>query len=89
MPHFWRVKDPVTGKYEMKQVDPPSMLQQAPELPMNTVTIAPSARHICTACTPTKPFPTAGLLAAHFNRSHKDLVEDKDSWRKYDAATRQ
>jgi hypothetical protein len=85
--HFWRVKDLVTGKYEMKEVPAPHLAAQA--LTMNTVTVAPSPRHLCTACTPNKPFPTAGLLAVHFKRSHVELMEDKNTWRKYDAATRQ
>jgi hypothetical protein len=86
MPHFWRIKDPVTGIYENKEVPMPQV--EATVLPRNTVTVAPSSRHTCTACTPSKPFPTAGLLAVHFKRSHADLMVDKESWRKYDGATR-
>ena len=83
MAHFWRIKDPATGRYEMKQVDLP--LHADPlTLPMNTVTIAPSVRHTCTACTPPRTFPTAAIMASHFNRTHKELVLDKDTWRKYD-----
>ena len=84
MAHFWRIKDPVTGRFEMKQVDLPLQASPLGMNPMNSVTIAPSARHACAACTPPRVFPTAAIMASHFNRTHKELVLDKDTWRKYD-----
>jgi len=38
--------------------------------------------HACTLCE-AKIFPKPGLVAAHFARMHNDLVEDKNTWRRY------
>ncbi len=45
---------------------------------------APSAGRIrCTVSGCGKSFKIAAPLAAHFNRDHKKLRKDKNSWRKY------
>ncbi len=35
----------------------------------------------CVLCN--KKFKKAMIMARHFNKSHEDLREDKDSWREY------
>lgn len=40
-------------------------------------------RYSCTACSPVKPFAAPGVASMHFNKAHKDMVHDKDSWRKW------
>jgi hypothetical protein len=37
--------------------------------------------HECQLCM--KKFKKAMIMARHFNKTHEDLREDKDSWREY------
>lgn len=39
--------------------------------------------YYCAACTPPKRFLKAGVAAMHFQRTHKELYVDRDSWRQY------
>ena len=86
MPHFLRQRDPQReGHFLMIEATAELLGQSVPQQPASP-TLAPGSRakrYVCTACTPHSRFASVGVLSMHFQRRHKDLVEDRNSWRSY------
>ena len=40
-------------------------------------------RYFCTACTPPKPFASAGVASIHFAKKHAEKRVDGNSWRAF------
>ena len=86
MPLYLRQKDPTKeGHFLMVEVDPAVADAQPIAQPASPTLSAGgrAKRYSCTACTPPTKFASVGVMSIHFQRRHKDLMEDKDSWRKY------
>lgn len=86
MPHFLRkqiLTGPLKGQYENVMVSEASVevvqhvvLSQPPSVTFDT-----GKKLNCTICH--RLFRTSALFAMHYARSHKDLPQDKNEWRKY------
>ena len=83
MPLFYRLKD-ASGRIQMVE-QPELVLDPQPVVSPLTPTVegVGMKRYSCTACEPPKPFASAGVLSMHFGKAHKDLWEDKNSWRRH------
>lgn len=83
VPLFYRVRDP-DGSTRMVEQDL-SALTPVPVIAPVSPTVAGVGmkRYSCTACTPPKPFASAGVMSMHFMKVHKNLWTDKNSWRKW------
>lgn len=84
MPLYHRV---LTDKgYEMVEQDLPTFEQAPiilPELASPTLIPPASTRYVCSVCKPAKKFNRPGVASMHFNKAHRDLMRDKDTWREY------
>lgn len=80
---FHRRKDPVTGAYTIVPAEEPQSVQPITIAPPagTTLKTAKPKRFRCTACE-TK-FAALGIFSMHFNRRHKELVVDRETWRTY------
>lgn len=82
MPRYHFVRDksgntrlvPVTGE-DIEGFTKPKA-PAIPEVGADTISV-----HRCTECG--QDFSIVALMAKHFNKDHKDLYENKDSWRPY------
>ncbi len=86
MPHFHRRKiltGALAGQYENIMVSEASVEIIKPiELDQpSSVTFDNGKKMKCSLCD--RRFRTAGIFAIHYTRSHKDLPQDKNEWRKY------
>jgi hypothetical protein len=85
MPRYMRVLAE-NGKFQMIEQPIPDEIEDVTLTQPITPSVAVQAgfkRYSCTACSPPRPFGGLGVLSMHFAKAHKELIEDKDSWRKY------
>lgn len=89
MPHYHWKKSP-HGTTRLERVDATVTKEQ--EMPTPSGTDLPTGDeggivvHRCEACIDEgeqRDFKMPAQLARHFNSSHEELVDDKDSWRDY------
>lgn len=67
---------------EMTRTQPPK-LEDILEPDVDAGKFETKEMHVCIIEGCGKKFPLAALAAKHFNRTHEDFFEDKDSWREY------
>lgn len=89
MTHYLRKVDKNTGKAAMIPAPMPGQVPEAINFTAPSGTLLPDGGVTkgigCAACG--KSFKTPGIMASHFNRVHKDLLDkgkkSKDTWRRY------
>lgn len=81
MPHYgW------AGPGELRQLDLPRAKTpevERPQSPSDPIEGEKTKLHVCTVDGCGKKFKKAMLVARHFNSSHGELREDKDTWREW------
>lgn len=80
---FYRVKC-ADGTFAMQE-QPQPVVEPIPVIAPASPTVGGVGmkRYSCTACTPPKPFASAGVMSMHFAKVHKDLWTSKNSWRQH------
>jgi len=89
MPHFRRVSTGKTNKwgepvYENVMTSPASVAPVLEEVAIHqpiSITVVSGKRYTCKLCG--RPYAHLGVFAMHYQKTHKDLPQNKDEWRKH------
>ena len=75
---------PLKGQYENIIVSPASVEPQLSEVKLgqpHSVTMGHGKRYICSLCR--RKYAALGVFAMHYQKTHADLPQEKDAWRKH------